>query len=112
MPKRIDVLNKLQQALISKYSQLAKGVMNIDDTVSSKTTSDDIADSATIDVHIQEAVGIKEFQGKELQKVRLALEQIKENNYGNCVDCETAIVLERMKALPYAIRCIDCSSKN
>ena len=45
----------------------------------------------------------------ELEPVEAALERIKNNSYGICEECKSIINVERMRALPYARRCIKCA---
>ena len=44
-----------------------------------------------------------------LSEIEAALERIKDGSYGTCVECKSIINVERMKALPYARRCIKCA---
>jgi DnaK suppressor protein len=46
----------------------------------------------------------KEIQGQIEEAVRLLFE----GQYGRCVDCRMAIPLARLRALPFAIRCLTC----
>ncbi len=48
----------------------------------------------------------------ELEKINSALERIEQNEYGNCVLCKKAIAAERLKAIPFADRCINCADKD
>ena len=48
----------------------------------------------------------------ELEKINTALERIERNEYGICTFCKKAIAAERLKAIPYADRCVNCSDKN
>jgi RNA polymerase-binding transcription factor DksA len=51
--------------------------------------------------------------GRDLQDLReheAALARIRERAYGKCVDCGRDIDVERLQALPIALRCIDCQS--
>lgn len=46
----------------------------------------------------------------ELHLIAKALDQIKNNTYGNCVDCSKSIPADRLHAYPFAERCIDCAT--
>lgn len=46
----------------------------------------------------------------ELSKIARTLEQIKNDTYGTCVSCEEEIPSERLKAYPFADRCIRCAT--
>ncbi len=48
----------------------------------------------------------------ELEKINTALARIERNEYGNCTLCKKAISTERLKAIPYADRCINCADKD
>ncbi len=48
----------------------------------------------------------------ELEKINAALEHIERNEYGICTLCKKDISTERLKAIPYADRCITCADKD
>jgi DnaK suppressor protein len=43
-----------------------------------------------------------------LREVRAALRRIHDGAFGTCVECELAISPKRLKAVPWASRCIQC----
>lgn len=49
-----------------------------------------------------------ELGAAELQQVEEALDQIAAGTYGTCENCQRSINLERLKALPFATKCITC----
>lgn len=59
--------------------------------------------------------GVNEFvlskHKQSLQKLYNALERIKNNSYGNCLQCKKEIPLGRLKIVPEAVLCVNCSSK-
>ena len=46
-----------------------------------------------------------ETQRRELLLIDGALRRIDEGNYGDCVDCGLPIALDRLEAVPFALRC-------
>jgi DnaK suppressor protein len=46
-----------------------------------------------------------------LEEVDDALRRLDAGTYGACVDCGQAIPPERLEALPWAARCIDCKTR-
>ena len=44
----------------------------------------------------------------ELGQIRRALDRIDQSSYGTCEVCNRPIAADRLKALPYATRCITC----
>lgn len=47
---------------------------------------------------------------KMLGKVRVALERIRDGEYGTCVSCGEEIGFRRLQARPFADKCIDCKT--
>lgn len=54
----------------------------------------------------QHLLGNQEFT---LSETEAALERIKQGTYGICSECKNQIGMERLAALPYARRCIQCA---
>lgn len=48
----------------------------------------------------------------ELEQINIALERIERDEYGICAACKKTISTERLKAIPYADRCINCADKD
>ena len=46
----------------------------------------------------------------QLQVVDAALARIADGTYGTCIRCGNPIPTERLEALPWAARCIDCQT--
>lgn len=46
-----------------------------------------------------------------LKAIQAALARLERGRYGECEDCGLEIPLERLRALPFAIRCVDCQGK-
>ncbi len=55
-----------------------------------------------------EAWRMAENEGKELARIDAALERMREESYGACVDCGDPIEERRLIALPTAVRCTSC----
>jgi RNA polymerase-binding transcription factor DksA len=59
-----------------------------------------------------EILGALEVEGRDqIVACEAALRRIDEGTYGTCAACGQPISSERLKALPYAITCIDCAKK-
>lgn len=54
------------------------------------------------------AVNQLEVQAHLVQDVRAALDGIDDGTYGFCESCEEPIPLKRLKAVPWARRCVRC----
>ena len=58
----------------------------------------------------QEHVEVALLQMKEetVKRLREALERLETGGYGHCADCDGQISEPRLRALPFAVRCLDC----
>ncbi len=52
---------------------------------------------------------LSDGQRQEVARIDAALQRIEAGTYGACVDCGAEIPLERLRALPFALRDTDCS---
>lgn len=57
------------------------------------------------------AVDVVGRRMRELQAVNRALDDIENGRYGICQDCEEPIAKARLKAMPFAMRCVACQSE-
>jgi len=71
----------------------------------------DLADIASddIDRRMIEMLGSQEL--KRLKLIESAQTRIKQGKYGHCITCDRPIPPERLEAIPYALKCIECKSE-
>ena len=101
-------MKSLETKLLKKRAELVAALRaEIRDTIDTPEAvpEEDLAANAR-DEFIEARVN--EFDHQELHLVDEALERVSQGVYGKCEDCGDAIELERLKALPWASRCIDC----
>ncbi len=48
---------------------------------------------------------------RELTLIHTALKRIEDGEYGICDSCEADISAPRLKAVPFAVHCIDCAER-
>ena len=48
------------------------------------------------------------LHAQTLAKIDAALKRLAEGRYGNCADCGEPIAIERLRAVPFALRCVEC----
>jgi DnaK suppressor protein len=63
--------------------------------------------SAAVDTH----ANLIDRAESRLRLIDEALARVENGTYGVCADCGDEIGLERLKILPFAVRCVDCESK-
>lgn len=54
------------------------------------------------------AITLVEMRVRELEQIEAALNRIENGQYGRCTDCDRWIKPERLKVMPYSVRCVKC----
>ncbi len=63
---------------------------------------------ADVQDHIE--VALIQMKGETLERVRQALARLDQGTYGNCAECGGEISEQRLRALPFAVRCTACEA--
>ena len=96
----------LKEQILRQLASESDEFQEIVDDMEPKDLADIAADD--IDRRILEVLGSQEI--KRLQLIDSALGRMENGHYGVCMSCGKKIPEERLKAIPYAILCIDCKS--
>lgn len=102
-------LKAVEHQLRERLSVLKKRMEDIDDDLG-ELGEDDFAEMATESENdeVMESVGL--LAQAEVKRIHLALDRIKQGNYGTCQKCGVEIAPARLAAVPYALHCIKCAS--
>lgn len=65
---------------------------------------DEIQQAAELELAIETA----DRTSAKLAEIRLALDRLEDGTYGICADCDEDIAPNRLRAVPWATRCIRC----
>jgi len=68
----------------------------------------DVVDAALDSAQDEISSQLAEVESRELASIEKALERMREGAFGQCAECEKAIPMARLNALPYATLCIEC----
>lgn len=68
-------------------------------------TSEDFAGT---DVHDDIDLTLVEMQSDVLGKIDAAIRRLEQGRYGRCIECHGTIAPERLRAMPFALRCLQC----
>lgn len=103
----IEILRKdlevKRQQLMELYAHDVKSGQE-----SSDDSADDSVDRANNSFNRELMFSLSDTERRTLIMVEEAFDRIKDGGFGNCVNCEEAIGLARLKAIPWARFCIDC----
>ncbi|MBR1920283.1 MAG: TraR/DksA family transcriptional regulator [Spirochaetales bacterium] len=76
------------------------------------TGSGDSVDLASDESAFKKMEAANRLDAKRLTAVENALKRISENRYGICLKCGKKIPESRLRAMPSAVLCIDCKTKD
>jgi RNA polymerase-binding protein DksA len=71
----------------------------------------DMADHGSGELNQHLSVTLMENDRIELERIERAISRIEQGNYGQCEVCQKSIPMPRLKAIPWATRCISCQSR-
>jgi len=81
---------------------------SLEDETEEETYDNHLADSATATVNREIDYSLEENSEHVLASIDEALRRIESGTFGTCARCARPIAEERLEAIPYATRCIDC----
>jgi DnaK suppressor protein len=73
-----------------------------------------VADSGDMSLHDstgEQQISILEVKNRTRNQIDEALRRLQDGTYGTCEDCTRKISPERLKAMPFARRCVECQQK-
>ena len=68
----------------------------------------DAGESSEADIQDDIDFALIQMKAETLNKIDEALARLEEGTYGNCFECGEEITQQRLRALPFAVRCKDC----
>jgi len=106
-------LEEYRKLLLAKRSELASVVINHRDEGTHLGTdgTQDLADEATNTSTQLLSMRLSETERDLIRQIDEALERIETGGFGLCGICGELISTTRLKALPYALLCIDCKQE-
>jgi RNA polymerase-binding protein DksA len=81
---------------------------SLEDETEEETYDNHLADSATATLNREIDYTLEENSGHVLSAIDEALGRIESGTFGTCGRCGKPIAEDRLDAIPYANRCIDC----
>jgi len=102
LERRREVLKEIEELISHRLS---------DDAQNRVDSVPDIGDQALLDSQRGRDISILEMRNRMRQNIDEALIRVDEGAYGICSDCGVEISEKRLKAVPFARRCVSCQAK-
>jgi len=99
--RRMTITRTLQDQMRKTREVADRAEMTKDPYGSASTSHDDELAAINVD-----------RLARDLKLIDRALSDIDTGRYGVCVECEEPIAAKRLKALPFATRCIECQARS
>ena len=100
---------EIRELLVAKRDELAHRLERLKENLTSGRSADSQEQAQELEnAEVVDALGNE--ARIELSRVARALDQIKNGTYGICVSCSEEIPIARLKAYPFADRCIRCAT--
>jgi DnaK suppressor protein len=97
--RRRELVNEVQHKIKGVRAEGASGMIH---------NVTEIGESAEADIQGDIELALIQMKAETLHKVNEALARLEEGTYGNCFECGGEISNQRLRALPFAVRCKDC----
>lgn len=110
MKNRKEAILNMHQVLIKRRDALRKalaGDLSLLKEMRAQS-SGDLVDAALDSVQDEISSQLAEVESRELARIEIALERMRNGDYGICEGCGCSIPMARLNALPYATLCIKC----
>lgn len=112
MKRKVENLEEIKKKLLEMRNEILKDVNNNADF--SKTMgSDGVQDLGDVSANTynrQILLSLNDNQRIMLTDIDDALDRMKEDRYGLCIECEEEIDVKRLEVRPQAKYCVDCKT--
>ncbi|MBN2448983.1 MAG: TraR/DksA C4-type zinc finger protein [Lentisphaeria bacterium] len=107
-----DQIEEFRGALLQERESIVRQIRSLSSAslTSSRQAGEELADVGSDDFIRETELHLMTEESNNLAQINAALESIAAGSYGICVDCAKAISVGRLRAKPYARRCIDCKT--
>lgn len=112
-PSYLPLLKKLQDRRYEITGQVGNLENDLkDDMADNQNTPGDLADHGSGELNQHLSVTLMENDRIELERIDRAIARFEDGSYGRCESCQKPIPMMRLKAIPWAVKCIQCQSQS
>lgn len=107
--------DEMKKVLLSKKQEILKNLASKGDSFKSLLDDVDPKDEADIAADDIDGKMLESMSREDMNKLNLidaALSRIQSGRYGLCMKCGQKIAEARLRAIPYAVLCINCKSQD
>jgi DnaK suppressor protein len=102
----LEMLLARRRAIQEQVQQKIRAFRDVSSAEATRPPADLSDDPAQEDLDF----ALVEMQGQTLENINAALARLHAGEYGLCPDCDEEIPEKRLRALPFATRCVACQA--
>lgn len=103
----VELLHEHRRRLTHGLQQHLQRARDVDEQLQHEGTTGDGVNAAD-----DMGLALAQIQGAMLRRIDAALARLADGRYGDCAECGTAIPSQRLRALPFAVRCLECEASH
>ena len=100
------ILEQRRREIVSEVQEKIRDVRA--EGASSVIMHAEVGETSEADIQDDIEFALIQMKAETLHKINEALARLEEGVYGNCFECGEEISKQRLRALPFAVRCKDC----
>ena len=105
----MDQYAHIEARLIEKQNELTRRLARLKENLTAGRSADSQEQAQELEnAEVVDALGNE--ARAEISRIARALDQMKNETYGTCLDCGETIPMARLEAQPFADRCIRCAT--
>jgi DnaK suppressor protein len=108
-PEQLNALNEVLEQQLAEL--LSESRDNVHTLTEQRELDADQLDLAVTESNRDFALRLADRERRLLRKIKLAMERMRQGEYGTCEGCGAAITFPRLMARPVATLCIDCKTE-
>ena len=101
------ILEERRHEIIGEVQHKMRDVRNEGAAVTRQGVRDE-AESSEAEIQDDIEFALLQMKAETLTKITEALSRLEEGSYGYCYECGEEVAEQRLRALPFAVRCKDC----
>lgn len=106
-------IKEMEQLLIEARAEIVQKFISENEDfrqIVNSLETKDYGDIAADDVATSKMEAINRHDSNRLKQIDAAISRIHNERYGRCLQCGKKIPEDRLRAIPYAVLCIDCKN--
>ena len=104
-------MQEIKKKLEAKKNEIEQRLQALikDKTRYGEALPQDFSDQAQAVENDEVIDSLEKLEREELSQINDALTKLENGSYGSCVSCGSEIGVSRLKAMPYALLCMECT---